>query len=143
MQNKPYEIIEHTADIGIRVNAKDLKALFCQAALAMFDIISEVQSPASTRRSPVKKIKITLQAENSEELLIYWLNELLSLSSVKELIFFDFKIINISDCSIEAIASGRRMSDYKVNVEIKAATYHDLRVIQTQDGWKAEVIFDV
>lgn len=137
---KNYEVIEHTADIGIRVKAGELSLLFKEAALAMFDIIAEAQTPKSTTQ---KQINLKQEAGNLEELLVSWLNELLSLSATKELIFFDFKIEKLEDNSIEAIVFGRDMRDYRVNVEIKAATYHGLKVWQEGDIWKAEVIFDV
>ncbi len=72
---KDYEIIEHTADIGIRVKAKGLKELFSKTALSMFDIIAQpsAQSPVS------KEIEIKLKADDLDELFVTWLNELLSL----------------------------------------------------------------
>ena len=140
MIDKNYELIEHTADIGIRVKAKDLKELFRQAGLAMFDIIAEVKNPESR---PQQKIKIVQKADNLEELFVNWLNELLSLSATKELIFSDFKITKLDKNLLEALALGKSSKDYKVNVEIKAATYHQLKIEKKQSGWQAEVIFDV
>ena len=139
---KNYELIEHTADIGIRLKAKSLNELFKNAALAMFEIMAEDKSPVACHRSPVK-IDIEQKADNIEELFINWLNELLSLSAVKELIFSDFAIKKLTEKSIEAVALGEVASDYKVNVEIKAATYHQLKLEQSKAGWLGEVIFDV
>ena len=135
---KTYELIEHTADVGIRVKGKTLKDLFKNSARVMFGII--VESKAQT---PKKEIKIIQKAGDLEELLVNWLNELLSLSATKELIFCDFKIKKINENSLEAVAIGNPMKDYKVNVEIKAATYHGLAVKKTIAGWQAEIIFDV
>jgi len=143
VNNKPYELIEHTADIGIRVKAENLEGLFCESAKALFDIIAQIKSPARKYLSLTKKIRINQQAENTEELYINWLNELLSLASAKGLIFYDFKIKKITNNSIEADVLGKKSSCYKVNVEIKAATYHDLQIIENHGIWKAEVIFDV
>ena len=137
---KNYEVIEHTADIGIRVKAGELNLLFKEAALAMFDIIAEAQTPKSTTQ---RQINLKQEAGNLEELLVFWLNELLSLSATKELIFFDFKINRLENNLLEATAFGRDVKDYRVNVEIKAATYHGLKVWQDGSIWKAEVIFDV
>lgn len=139
MKNKPYEFIEHTADICIRVKAKDLKELFTNTALAMFDIIAEEKS---AKTNP-KKIKIEQRADDLEELFVNWLNELLSLSAVNELIFYDFSIDKIGTDLLVAAVCGRNVSDYKVNVEIKAATYHDLKIEESKDGWQAQIIFDV
>lgn len=138
-----YELIEHTADIGIRLKAKDLKGLFKNSALAMFDIIAEKKSPVTAHRSPVKKIIVKQKSNNLEELFVNWLNELLSLSATKELIFSDFTINKLNENVLKAVVIGNDMKNYKVNTEIKAATYHELKLEQTSSGWQAEVIFDV
>jgi SHS2 domain-containing protein len=141
--SKNYELIEHTADVGIRVKGADLKELFKNAALAMFDVMAE-EKPRSEHRAPsTEKVVIKQSADNLEELFINWLNELLSLSATKELIFSDFKINKLDENNLQALAMGHKISDYKVNTEIKAATYHQLKLEQTKYGWQAEVIFDV
>lgn len=135
-----YELIEHTADIGIRVRGKDLKELFKNSALAMFDITAQKKQPITKKQ---EKIIIKQKADSAEELFINWLNELLSLSSAKELIFEDFKIQKIDGNELEAIVVGDDIKNYKVNTEIKAATYHQLKIEKIKSGWQAEVIFDV
>lgn len=139
MADKNYELIEHTADIGIRVKAKDLPGLFKNAAGAMFEIIAEKNRESKKQ----KKIKLKQQADNLEELFINWLNELLSLSAVKKIIFTDYQIHQLEKNSLEAILIGQEMKDFKINTEVKAATYHQLKIEKTDSGWQAEVIFDV
>ncbi|MFH0791082.1 MAG: archease [Candidatus Omnitrophota bacterium] len=143
MQKKDYEIIEHTADIGIRVSAPDLAGVFSKAAAAMFDIIAEKKLSAVSRQLSAKKVIVKQKAGNLEELLVNWLNELLSLSAVKELIFYGFKINKLDAKGLEAEVFAKPMKNFKVNTEIKAATYHELKVIKVDSGWQAEVIFDV
>lgn len=138
---KNYELIEHTADIGIKVRGKDLKGLFKNSALAMFDIIAEQRR--ENREQRTEKIKVKLESENLEELFVNWLNELLSLSATKEVIFADFKINKLGQNNLKAIAIGAQIKNYKVNTEIKAATYHELKIEKTKSDWRAEVIFDV
>jgi len=138
-----YEFIEHTADIGIRVKGRDLEELFSNAALAMFDIIAERKSEIRSQKLETRNIAVEQKADNLDELFINWLNELLSLSSAKELIFSDLKIKKIQDNILRAKAIGQNIKDYQVKTEIKAATYHQLRIEKTADGWQAEVIFDV
>jgi len=137
---KNYELIEHTADVGIKVRAQDLKGLFVNAALAMFDIIAEKKA---AENSPPLKISLQEKAENIEELFINWLNDLLSLSATKELIFWNFQITQLDKNIIKATITGYTFDNYKINTEIKAATYHRLRIEKTGSGWQAEVIFDV
>ncbi|PIQ89838.1 MAG: hypothetical protein COV72_01365 [Candidatus Omnitrophica bacterium CG11_big_fil_rev_8_21_14_0_20_42_13] len=136
-----YEFLEHTADIGIRLNSRSLQELFKNAALAMFDIIAERKSESGNRG--LEKLTLKQEAENKEELLVNWLNELLSLSSVKEIIFTDFKIDKLSETALEAAAFSRPVADFTVNTEIKAATRHELKIEKTGSLWQAEVIFDV
>jgi SHS2 domain-containing protein len=134
-----YELIEHTADIGIRVKAANLEELFKFAALAMFDIIAEKQKESVRPR----QIIIRQKADNLEELFINWLNEILSLYATKELVFCDFKFYKLDETSLEAAAKGCPIKNYKINTEIKAATYHQLEIKQVDSQWQAEVIFDV
>ena len=137
---KNYELIEHTADIGIRVKGKDLKALFKNSASAMFDIIAERKESSVIKQ---KKIKIEQKADNLEELLVNWLNELLSLSATKELIFSEFRINKIDKNTLQAVVIGEDIKNYRVNTEVKAATYHQLKLEEAKGGLQAEVIFDV
>jgi len=139
MKPKNYETLEHTADIRIRVRAKTIKGLFKIAALAMFDIIAREKS----KKSPSKMIKIKQKAQDQKELFVNWLNELLSISYSKELIFSNFKIAKLDETNLEAIVQGCAASDYKIGAEIKAATYCDLKLEKNKAGWIGEVIFDV
>lgn len=135
-----YEIIEHTADIGIRVKGKDQKDLFKNAALAVFEISAQKKT---TKDSSQQSVLVRQKADGPEQLLVNWLNELLSLSSVEGLIFEDFKIIKLNQNYLEAQAIGSDIKNFKVNKEIKAATYHGLKLEQVKSGWQLEVILDV
>ena len=137
---KNYEIIEHTADIGIRVKAKSLKDLFKNTGLAIFELSSRRQF---TRYKKHSDIIIKQKANTLEELFINWLNELLSVSSARGLIFHNIKIKELKDCMIEALCTGSSMENYRINIEIKAVTYHRLNIGEDKEGWKAEVILDV
>jgi SHS2 domain-containing protein len=135
-----YELIEHTADIGIKVKGRDLNELFNNSALAMFDIIAEKKEPKPRKQI---KIKIEQEADDLEELFVNWLNELLSLSATKELIFSSFQIKKLDNYNIHAQATGEDFKNYRINSEIKAVTYHELKIEKTNSGWQAQVIFDV
>ena len=135
-----YEVFEHTADIGVRIKGKDLESLFKNAGLALFQISSRKQF---TKDKTHTSIKVKLGSDNLESLFIDWLNELLSLSAAKGLIFHNIKVNRLEDNFIEAIAVGSNINNYKINTEIKAATYHQLKVARKTAGWEAEVILDV
>jgi len=135
-----YQIIEHTADIGIRVKSFFLAGLFKKAGLAIAGISLERQKLQYPEKH---KIAIRQKAANLEELFVNWLNELLSVSAVESLAFENIRINQINENFVDAIAIGSDMRNYKVNTEIKAATYHQLKVKKTGLIWQAEVIFDV
>jgi SHS2 domain-containing protein len=137
---KPYEIIDHTADIGLRARGKDLKQLFINAACGMFDILADLKN-VQTKES----LKIKLKAPDIEELFLSWLRELLYQHNSKEIIFKEFVIDELSEKSISARAQGEKINPrrHRLKTEIKAVTYHELKVRRVKDNWQAEVIFDV
>ena len=137
---KNYEVLEHTADIGIRVRSSSLEDLFKSAGLAIADLSVEKQKIQNPEKH---KIVIMQKAANVEELLVNWLNELLSVSAAEALIFEEIKINQINENFVDAIAIGTDIINYKTNLEIKAATYHQLGVQKINSHWLAEVIFDV
>ena len=116
-----------------------MKELFQNAAFCLFDIIAEKKAEVPQPQA----LLIEQKADDLQELFVNWLNELVSLSSSKELIFFDFDVQEINDRSLRAIVSGCKAEYFKQNVEVKAATYHQLKVERDEKGWLAEVIFDV
>ncbi|RJP28017.1 MAG: archease [Candidatus Omnitrophota bacterium] len=138
MDKDNFEILEHTADIRVRVKGEDLKELFSNSAHAMFSIVAA----RIGNDSVPEEFLIELDGNNYEELLINWLNELLSLSAVKEKIFQDFSFSLLDGQHLKAKASGFDNTDYEIKTEIKAATYHQLKIERKAEFWQAEVIFD-
>jgi SHS2 domain-containing protein len=135
-----YRTIEHTADVGIEVEAADLAELFEGAALAMFSIMVDLRGVA-----PKAERQVRLEAADVEELLFKWMNELIFLSSAQKLLFSTFDISQISETGIQAVAGGERIEAgrHNLELEIKAATYHELEVERRGGGWFARAIFDV
>ncbi len=137
---KKYILIDHTADIGIDVYGESLQELFANAAFALFDIITELSKVEG-------KIAyaISVSGIDKEQLLVNWLHELLYLHDVKNLIFNDFCITDITDNQLHATVRGDviREDKHVIKTEIKAVTYHCLSVVRENDGWKARVIFDL
>lgn len=135
-----YQILEHTADIAVRVRGRDPKQLFRNGAAAMFDIIARRKKGGMC---PVEKRRIRLTAGSKEELFVFWLNELLSLSAAYGLIFTRFDIKRLSDTCIEAWCTAAGREHFASRTEIKAATYHDMRIERQRGFWQTTVIFDV
>lgn len=133
----PYEILEHTADIGIKVTARTPEELFTDSAKAMFEIIAD-----TCQISPQEKIEIEREAQGYDELLLEWLGELLYQYSTTELIFTEFRVHSLHPNFIKASAYGNK-AEGRIKAEIKAVTYHDLEFKKTEKGYEAQVIFDV
>ena len=137
---KRYEQIPHTADIALRVYGKDLKELFINAACGMFDIIADTEEIKSS-----VTIDINLEAPSKEELLVCWLDELLYNFETKKIIFSEFNITSLGDKSLSAKIGGCPVGGNKTRLktEIKAATYHDLKIKEEKNRLTADIIFDV
>jgi SHS2 domain-containing protein len=135
-----YEILEHTGDIGIRVWADDLKGLFAEAARALFDIITD-------RKKVVARLKreVAVQGSGKEELMVAWLNELLYLHEVEELLFCDFALSKIEQGSLKGVARGEKFQEghHLIKTAVKAVTYHLLEVTEQDGRWQAQIIFDI
>ena len=143
---KTYEIIDHTADIGIKVYGKNLEVLFLNAARAMFEIMLEVIKKRSIfQKTEHKKFLLNKQGSNLEEVLVVWLSELLYLFSTEGLIMEKADMQKLDSASIQAEVTGKIFNpEYsRIKTEIKAVTYHELEVKETERGWEAQVIFDV
>jgi len=137
---KRYEQFPHTADIGIRVFGKDIPELFENAAFALFDTIGDLEGLKGEIKETVE-----VKAENFEDLLIAWLDELLYRFCTKEILFYSFDIESLSPTSLTATALGRsiRANRNRLKTEIKAATYHDVKIRKSADGYEVEIILDV
>ena len=142
---KAYEIIDHTADVGLKVYGKTLSELFENAALGMFSIIAGKDLLASSRPSTKKKIQIKKQVETYEELLVEWLGEILYIFNKEQILFKSFKILQMSLQGIRGEASGERIDFSKapLETEIKAVTFHGLKIEQDKTGFSTTIIFDV
>jgi SHS2 domain-containing protein len=140
---KEFEIIDHTADIGIVAYGKTKREVFINAAKGMFEII------AGENRDLKENFyaKIKLEAKSLEDLLIAWLNELLYISEVKLVILNKFKIKELSDGQIKAEVGGTKINHLSIRIkrEVKAVTYHRLEIKKDEESglWSAQVIFDI
>lgn len=142
---KPYEIIEHTADVGLKANGATLKELFENAAKGMFDIIGGnlVHSSQSTVD---RKVVIKGKVDSFEELLVDWLGELLYIFNKQGIFFRDFKILELSNNQLISKSSGIKINPSRdtLQTEIKAVTFHGLKIEKDNSGiFSCNIIFDV
>ena len=127
--------IEHTADWSLQVWAPDLNALFEQAALGMF-ALSDTQLEASPRQSR----QLHLEALDDESLLVAFLNELVFVGEIENL-GFDSIEVAVQDHQLTAELTGAQFVARKK--EIKAVTYHNLKINSSANGFEVEIVFDV
>jgi SHS2 domain-containing protein len=135
-----YELIDHTADVGVKAFGKTLDEAFENAAKGMFDIITD-----KSEIEFVGQYKIELKADDLEQLLVDWLSELLFLHSAKNLIFSNFKVeIDQKENKLTGNLFGEKLdiSKHKVGTEIKAVTYHMLEV-KKKKPYHVQVLFDI
>ena len=135
-----YETFEHTADLGLRVRAADLQSLFAEAARGLFSII--VADLDAVR--PLETVSLHVEGETSELLLFDWLNELLYIYETRRLLLAEFDI-RLGPTGLTATARGEPIdpSRHTLDHEVKAITYHALKLERDADGWLAEVILDI
>jgi SHS2 domain-containing protein len=135
-----YETFEHTADLGLRARAPDLDSLFVEAARALFSAIVEDLSTVQL----VKTVEVTIPAEDRDLLLFDWLKSLLYYFDAEHLVLGKFEV-HVGPTGLKASAWGEPLDRerHALEHEVKAITYHALKVEQTADGWLAEVIVDI
>jgi SHS2 domain-containing protein len=135
---KKYELIDHTADVCIKAYGNTIFEAFENAAVGMFDIITD-----NSKIDSVGQYDIQLDAPDLEQLLVDWLSELLFLNSAKNLVFSSFKVdIEGNHLSAQVFGEEYDTSKHKMGVEIKAVTYHMLEVKDTKPFY-VQVLFDI
>lgn len=145
MTRKDYEIVEHTADVGLKVYGNTTKELFRNAARGMFFLISGSSITSGNTRNQ-RYWKVECQAGDIEDLLFSWLSDLLYIHQSEFVILEDFIIHYLSKKLIQSEAVGIKSSEspYWIEKEIKAVTYHHLQVIKNDLGrWETDIIFDI
>jgi SHS2 domain-containing protein len=135
-----HETFDHTADLGLRIRAADLNALFAEAAQALFATIVEDLDAVA----PVRKLDLIISGKDREYLLFDWLKELLYHFDAEHLLLSRFEV-RIGDEGLQGSAWGEPLdrARHELAHEVKAITYHGLRVEPAADGWLAEVIVDI
>jgi SHS2 domain-containing protein len=136
---KDFEILNHTADVGIIAYGADLRQAFANAGRALFSLITELDDVEEVLYRDVE-----LTASDVESLLVAWLNELVYQFDTEGIIFKRFDIIHLDNTRLKARSYGEKVdsSRHKLKIGVKAATYHMLKV-DKNDGYRVQVLFDI
>ena len=136
---KRYDQVPHTADLAARIYGKTLTELFENAAFAMFDMMADLEGLIQE-----EEVEISVEAPDLESLLIFWLNEVLYTAYTKSIFFTEFHVISLNDNGLTVSAKGGPLGlRNRIKNEIKAATFHDVRIGETDDGYEVTVVFDI
>jgi len=141
---KSFEIINHTSDTGVKAWGVTMTELFENAARGMFAVIAK--DGRNIQGSKIeKKIELHKNVDSFEEILVNWLSELLYVFNREKIYFNDFKVKSLNNDGIEAQASGVNLDLYQSDLytEIKAVTFHNLKIEESVDGFSCTIIFDV
>lgn len=146
---KKFEFIDHPSDIGIRFEAENLKEIFEYCAWGMFSIMCNIKKVKPAVKKLIKineNVKVRL-----EDLLVLWLEKLLYIYEVKEMLFCRFNINRLETEGRKAVLDAEifgekiDISRHEVSVSIKAPTYHMLQLFKDNStgDWTCQVVFDV
>jgi SHS2 domain-containing protein len=132
-----FEEIEHTADWALRVRGASLRELLSHAARGMSSLlVPDLETvPADVQR------QVELDALDAESLLVEWLGELAYWAESEALIFCEYDLAEVSPTHLRATLRGGRVLGLQKH--IKAVTYHNLKILATEDGLETTIVFDV
>jgi SHS2 domain-containing protein len=136
---KRFEVIDHTADVGIAAYGEDLKEAFANAAYALFSMMLDLEGVGDAL---CRQVEVT--ADDRSDLLVAWLNELIYVFEVDNMLFKRFDIGELNETRLRARCYGEKIDPerHKIKVGFKAATYHMLK-IDEGDGFRVQVLFDI
>ena len=140
MNQGRWEHYSHPSDIGIRGIGPTREDAFAQAALALTAVITDPK-----KIEPDEPVEISCQEDDDELLFYSWLSALLYEMATRVMLFGRFDL-QATKGGLKATASGERVDvkKHEPTVEVKAATYSDLKVYQDSEGnWIAQCIVDV
>jgi len=132
-----YRLLEHTADALVEVYGDSLDERFSNAAFAMFDQITDV-----SKVEPKGELKVVLESDSREQLLVDFLQELLFVHDTEDLVFGEFEV-RIDGRRLEAVVRGEKFdaSRHVKRSVVKGVTYHGLKF--DDDEGTVTLLFDV
>ncbi len=134
------EVIEHTADVALRVYGSDLTSLFEAALGGLYELIGEIVVGDEAERYTIR-----LEAGNVDDLFHDWLAEGLYWFEVRQIVFEEVKFGSLGERSLTAEVVGRKVDIEKsqLHSEVKAVTYHDLAIRRENEELVVTVVFDL
>jgi SHS2 domain-containing protein len=136
---KGYRFVDDlTSDVMFEAWGKDLKELFENSAMAMFEVICQLK-----RIEPKEKREVEVRGKDEKDLLLNWLQELIAMVDIEAMFFSRFEIREISPTRLRATVRGEEISPEKGKTVVKALTYHKFSLEKKAGKWKASVTLDI
>lgn len=132
-----FEIVEHTADWSIRVRGDDFARLLVNAAYGMATLLA----PDLQALAPGEERLVEVEAFDRESMLVEWLSELAYFAERDSIVYWEFEVHLATPERTRMTARGAPVP--QLLKHIKAVTYHNLEVRETEHGLEAEIVFDV
>ena len=135
-----FEILEHTADVGVRAFGETLGELFGNAAMGLQSLALD---PSAVE--PRDSYTIAATGEDLESLLVNWLNEIVYFLDGKRVALQRIQVDTVTPSLVEAHAWGepRDPQRHPARLVVKAATWHQLSIGVKEGRWCAEVYLDI
>jgi SHS2 domain-containing protein len=138
----PYRLFPHTADIGAAVQGRTLRALFGNAAGALLDIGGDRSNVRKRRRTAIE-----VAGSGLDDLLVRWLSEILFLEESRGWRFRACEVTALDRraATLRGVAIGEPFEPerHPRTREVKAVTYHQLRITRRRAAWHVRIVFDV
>ena len=131
-----FKFLEHTADIKFQAYGKTLQDIFENSVLALISYMAGEKKLDSSRGKVIEVKGIDMGS-----LLYNFLDEIIYLVDAEDFITAKVKV-TLRGNNLKAELYGDKASKYEIN-QVKAATYSEMEIKKTKDGWEAKVVLDV
>ncbi len=140
MTAEGFDYFEVAADVGLMGWGPTLEAAFRQTGLGLFALMIAREDVRERESREVRA-----QGDTPEALLVNWLNDCLYLHDVEGFVARRIDFAVFEECRLHSILWGEEVDParHRLGTVVKAATYHQLRIGRTEDGWEVRVILDI
>ena len=137
MDDARHRFVEHTSEVELHLEAATLAALFAEAGRAVAELM--LGEGALGPQTVIEEVVV--DAPDRAALLAAWIDELVFRAETRHAVFTDFLIHDVDDRALRAQIRG--VAEPVVKTAVKAATFHDLRVVEVDGRFQATVVLDV
>jgi SHS2 domain-containing protein len=139
-KEKNYRITARQSELAMRVVGKSQENLFVNAAIALFDVMTD-----SGKIELKERMQLEVEGSDRDDLLVNWLRELLYLYQGSAYLLNEFNIREVKDTVVKAEVGGEKLDPdrHEIKQDITAVAYNQSRMQKTGDQWIAQVIFEV